>query len=207
MATGTRWIYRTRAEDADLASPIDRTTVCEVLETVERKGARAALVRGFPLGMDLSSDSALDAATTLLTCVAASQYHAQNEHSLGRLKDPGDLLLGLVDENTLFLECPLVEGKRFGDFEQVAREDFRYCWLVESEREMRLRGIRGVSPWRSRRVYRLVYFTNPDEQHILFAPGIGIIEYTYHHHGTVSDLNMRLADFQSAEGHKKKEGP
>jgi hypothetical protein len=43
--------------------------------------------------------------------------------------------------------------------------------------------------------YQLVYRTLPDHQIIEFAPNIGITRYTYVHHGTVSETDLKLIEF------------
>ena len=93
-------------------------------------------------------------------------------------------------------DCPLVVGKRFGEFDQLARPDLSYFWYVTLEEQSRLRGIRGISSWRRYRSYHLIYRTLPAVLHVVFVPGVGIVEYTYHHNGTPCDVRMRLKEFQ-----------
>lgn len=197
MAKGTCWIYDRHAEVCGRQGGVvtnDATLTCVILETADRPGVAAALFSALPTHTDVWSAEAADGPGLLLR-VGASQYHVTNADLRDRLNDPNDGLLDLVTENTLLLDGPLVPGKRFGDLEQIARDDGRYVWRVETEEWVRLRGIRGISPWRKQRIYRMVYDTNPDAQTIVFAPGIGIVEYTYRHHGTPSDITLRLRDF------------
>jgi len=200
MARGVRWTYARHAEVSQTGGNIvtnDGDVVCEVLDTAEKDGSTAAILRGFPLGMDVWSEKTNTTNDVLIVCVPASQYHLLNTNVLAHFKSNEDLPLGLIDENSLILDCPLIASKRFGPFEQLMRPDFSYCWFVESEEKVRFFGIKGVSPWRKHIVYHMVYLTRPDVQHVLFAPSIGIVEYTYHHNGTPCDLRMRLKEFQS----------
>ena len=68
-----------------------------------------------------------------------------------------------------------------------------YCWIVESEGKKNLEGISGEKS-RSAPVFTISYRTNPDDTQIELSPGIGIIAYRYHHHGTTATTDVRLAD-------------
>lgn len=199
MTKGVRWTYTTHTEICQVGGHVatnDTVISCEVMETAAKCGIIAARLSGFPLGINAWSEGTNFTSEVLLVCIPASQYHLLDTNDLSRFQEPKDLLLDLVDENSLILDCPLTANKRFGEFGQLTRLDFSYCWFVESEEEVGIRGISGVSPWRKHMVYHLVYRTLPDVQHVVFAPGIGIIEYTYHHNGTPSNLRMRLKDFR-----------
>jgi hypothetical protein len=54
--------------------------------------------------------------------------------------------------------------------------------------------IHGVSP-RSAEVSLLRYVTSPDDTGYELAPGIGVLSYEYHHHGTVADTTLKLVEF------------
>jgi hypothetical protein len=206
MTRGVGWTYATRAEVCGAGGTIvtnETEVFYEVLDAFDKGGTTAALLSGFPLSMDAWSAITNPADAVMLVCVPASQYHLLDTNALARFQAPEDLLLGLIDENSLILDCPLVTGKRFGEFEQLTRPDFSYCWFVESEEKVRIRGISGVSSWRKHIVYHLVYQTLPAVQHVVFAPGVGIVEYTYHHNGTPCDLRMRLKDFRNPESSVK----
>lgn len=177
----------------------DTEVFCEVMDTAEKDGITAALLSGFPLNMNVWFDTTNMTDAIMLICVPASQYHMVDTNAFARFHDPEDNLLGMIDENSLIIDCPLATNKRFGEFDQLTRSDYLYCWFVESEEEIRIRGIKGVSSWRKYIVYHLGYHTQPDIQHILFAPGIGIIEYTYHHNGTPCDMHMRLTEFRKLD--------
>jgi hypothetical protein len=133
----------------------------------------------------------------LLVNIPASQYHMlKGKKALRRFKDPQDVLVDLVKEGTLILDCPLIEDKRFGEFSQLARPDGMYCWYVESKTWSKFTGIRGISSWKTYPCYHLLMRTMPDYVKIVFVPGIGIIDYTYHHNGTPCDVHMKLKEFR-----------
>lgn len=202
MRAGTRWTYEAQSEvcQADGVVVTNNTvSSCEVLDTYNKGAVIAARVRGFPLAMDVWSAGTNVTAEVLLVRISASQYHLVDVAAVARLAAPDDFLLNLVADTTLFLDCPLVGGKRFGEFEQLTRPDPSYFWYVESEQQRRTWGVRGVSPWRARTTYTLTFDTCPDTQRVVFVPGIGIVEYTYHHNGTPCDFRMRLKTFREPD--------
>jgi hypothetical protein len=199
MTRGVRWTYEAHTEVCQEGGRIatnDIVVSCEVMETVARGGTTVAHLSGFPLAMNVWSEGTNLTGEVLLVCIPASQYHLLDASALARFQDPEDFLLGLFDEDSLVLDCPLVVGKRFGEFDQLARPDLSYFWYVTLEEQSRLRGIRGISSWRRYRSYHLIYRTLPAVLHVVFVPGVGIVEYTYHHNGTPCDVRMRLKEFQ-----------
>src|SRR5260370_42471526 len=66
-----------------------------------------------------------------------------------------------------------------------------------SERELTLKEVKGLEPGK-RTAFLLQFVTNPDDTELEFVPGIGFISYRYHHHGTVADTEMSLAEFHSS---------
>jgi hypothetical protein len=54
---------------------------------------------------------------------------------------------------------------------------------------IRMGGQRGDS------AFSIAYRSLPDHQTLVFVRGLGIVEYTYDHHGTVASARARLVDF------------
>ena len=196
VSPGVSWTYDTHCEDTDLDLPMDRRVVARVLDTVQRKDVRVAVIQGFPFGITGAAGESLGAdRCSALVQVGPMSYFLQGMDCFHRVRDPADKLLELVAEYALFLDGPLIAGRRFGDYDSLTRPDHMYCWYVESEEDIRIRGVRGVSSWRKHHVYRLVYATCPGTQRYTFAPGIGILEYSYSHHGMLSETRMKLVEF------------
>jgi hypothetical protein len=78
--------------------------------------------------------------------------------------------------------------------ESAKREDEMYCWVVESESRKNLETVLGLSSG-SAPVFTITYRTNPDDTQIELSPGIGIIAYRYHHHGTTAETDVKLIEF------------
>jgi len=87
---------------------------------------------------------------------------------------------------------------KFGDVESVRRDDAHYCWVVATQETKELAEIKGF-PGRSAEVSVLRYITNPDDTKIEISPGIGILAYQYHHHGTVAETSLSLVEFHPGQ--------
>ena len=49
-------------------------------------------------------------------------------------------------------------------------------------------------------VFQLQYLTLPDDTTMELVPGVGLVSYQYHHHGTVADTELQLVEFHPAPG-------
>lgn len=199
MKHGTQWGYRTHSEVCQTGGGIvtnDAVVACHVLDVYAKGAVTAARLCGFPLVMDVWGGCTNLNHESLLVCIPGSQYHLVDAATASRFADTNDALLGLVGVGSLFLDCPLATGKRFGEFDQLTRDDFFYSWHVVSEERCRIRRVKGVSPLKRRIAYRLEYRTLPDFQSVVFVPGIGIVEYVYHHNGTPCDVRRLIETIQ-----------
>jgi hypothetical protein len=90
-------------------------------------------------------------------------------------------------------------GDVFGADPETKRRfpDGRYAWCVDDRSTVSLAGIKGVPQERRSTAYALAYRTNPDHQIATYVPGIGLVSYVYSHHGTVSEVDVRLVEFHS----------
>jgi hypothetical protein len=206
MTKGTSWKYEAHSEVSRHGENIatnDCIVECKVLDVYESAPFPAALFKGFPLEADVWTGCTNFNNKSLLVCIPGPQYHLLDPADAKRFNDANDFLLGLVSEDSLILDCPLIAGKRFGEFEQLTRIDYSYSWHVVSEEKLRIKGVKGISPWRKRVVYTIEYRTRPDFQSIVFTPGIGILEYIYHHNGTPCDVQLHLKEFTQPDPDKE----
>ena len=100
-----------------------------------------------------------------------------------RLRSLGDSLIDLLEEYEFFLDFPLTDFKRFCDLCSRTRQDYMYCWVVES-----------VEPEIARTQYRVSHRTLPDHRILEYVSGVGMTSYVYGHHGTVSEVDVRLTE-------------
>ncbi len=96
--------------------------------------------------------------------------------------------------DNIILSFPLEEGKIWGSDDSFPRDDSMYCWVLEEVGNKKLK-IKGLKSKKLVKVFLISYGTLPDHIFIEYAEGIGIIRYEYGHHGTVSECNMKLAEF------------
>jgi len=125
---------------------------------------------------------------------AGRLYYADLE-AFQRLKACQDALVDLVQDTNLFLEIPLQPGQRFCEAQQITRTDGMYCWVVSSGSQSELKNVPGVNQASEFVEYSIAKYTMPDHTIVQFAPGIGITGFVYNHHGTVSEVEVRLAEY------------
>jgi len=127
------------------------------------------------------------------------RFYRTPTETITRLMSEDDTLAGLVSENELFLDIPLIQGKKFCDTWSIARSDNWYCWVVSQENQSTMMKIKGVDPSKMLVEYRVVNQTMPDHSIFSFIPGVGISHYTYAHHGTVSEVDVQLIEYFAGE--------
>jgi hypothetical protein len=210
LSAGTTWVYKgtskwTRSDSGEVVEK-SVTWKMQVLETLTRRQVTAAVVNGYP--QDLAHfEEGKTPGDYLIVRVGPAKYYLvrqlRTEEALRRLRDENDLLGGLVGEDEIILDAPLVPGKIYGEADLITRQDRMYSWIVEDARPAELRGIKGVAPAGGRTEYEITYRTLPDHTIMNFVPGIGITRYVYGHHGTVSETDVQLVEFRRGEGGRK----
>jgi hypothetical protein len=88
---------------------------------------------------------------------------------------------GVGFEWSQILTWPLEPSQRWGEPEQLDREDGMYSWFVVGIESLETPA--GVFD----ECYRLTIATLPDHAFRWFCPGVGFARFEYHHHGTVHD--------------------
>jgi hypothetical protein len=206
MQKGYCWVYRGGATWVEIGSSAVRETTLtwrmEVTEVIERRHVRAAVLDGFPADLNWFS-TGQERKVYLLVEIGTGAYYLvaepRAEDVRARLMDTGDPLQGLVGSGELFLELPLVEGKVFGEVEQITRQDGLYCWVVDGESKKDLSEIEGITDSEPIPEYILSYQTLADHTVINFVPGIGITRYQYHHHGSVAEVDLSLTEIKHSQ--------
>ena len=183
------------------ASAVQRRRITwrmEVVEVITRDWTTTAVLKGHPRDL-VFFDSKREPRTSLLVSVNNQKYYLLEgdrvQPVLTRLRDPKDLLIGLVRESELFLEAPIAIGKRFCDTETLTRTDILYCWWVDEEREPSIKSIPGMQPGWDGPEYTMSFRSPSSSEFIGFAPGIGITSYDFNHHGTPSEVQLKLTAF------------
>ena len=201
LKPGTSWAYEGTAQwsaSGERAASKKIRYSMKVSRVVERDNLRAAVVSGYPGDLDWSEGDR----TALLSLIVETKdgrYYRiapeQTDSALKRLADPSDKLDGLLLDDDWFLEKDPAAGKKYCDAESRVRDDGMYCWMVDSVETSEFRGVHGI-PQTKLKALNLAFRTNPDDTEIKFVPGIGIMEYAYHHHGTIRETELRLVEFR-----------
>lgn len=130
---------------------------------------------------------------------AGGKFYLVPIDTVVRLMNEDDSLFGLVDENDIFLDAPLIHGKKFCDAISITRPDNMYCWNVGEGKPFEAKGVEGIDPSKAFWEYPVVNPTMPDVSIMYFVPGLGISRYVYRHHGTVSEFDVQLIEYHSTE--------
>jgi hypothetical protein len=212
LAKGNYWIYQGKVKWSLLNTPgMISTTLrvkMEVLETAQNGIYFVAQVKNYPLSLAWS-DGRIDNSLvyiigkrTPLSPESTSLYlideRALSEEQLNQVSSfmkegRGDISSLLINDN-LWLDLPLKKNKAYGYGTDGPRPDYWYSWHVEYVRNTNLKKIKGIPAGACKTEYELAYRTGPDHQIIDYVPGIGMTHYEYVHHGSVSEMDMKLLE-------------
>jgi hypothetical protein len=203
MRKGTHWIYRgdvawqASGESAEVhRSQLDWNM--EIVDSVQRGRYKVALIIGHPKDLTWYEEGRQPGCDVLIGVDDKKFYLVQCAPSASREKltsTEGDLS-SMINEDNLIFWLPIGQGDSFGGDPERTVKDGMYAWRVQAIRQATLKGIGGISgtgPWTE---YILTYRTYPDHEIDTYVPGIGLTAYVYSHHGTVSEVNVKLVEFQ-----------
>ncbi|MGA8223581.1 MAG: hypothetical protein WB780_18170 [Candidatus Acidiferrales bacterium] len=200
MSKGTYWIYRGTVRwfnGREGGATTKVTWRTEVLKVIRRGAFVAAVIKGFPSDLDWS-DGDPKQVESLLIRTGKDDYYLlgadEAQEGIKTLRDSNASVGGLLNADDLILRLPLKQGAKFCDADSMARDDDMYCWMASSVDLVSLSDVKGV-PAGGHEAYELRYVTLPDDTTYTFVPGVGIVSYEYHHHGTVADTELKLAEF------------
>ncbi|HMQ52081.1 MAG TPA: hypothetical protein PKE64_02035 [Anaerolineae bacterium] len=197
LEEGNVWVYEGTVRwqhGADVKEETVTWTMA-VVEIIERGPVRGIRLKGHPA--DLTWYEPGQQPRDHFIIQVNNKFYEGFEETWQRLQDPEDFLIDLVSEGMLMLDLPLWSGKSFGEAAQLTRPDGFYHWLVTEEEIATLDKVTGISNDEPLTRYTVAFRTNPDHQIVDFVPGVGITHYIYSHHGTVSDVDVVLTEFQT----------
>jgi hypothetical protein len=200
LTPGTWWLYRGTVtwsdQQTEKDAQADVTLRMSVEKVIQKPEFTIAVLSGFPRDLDWATGE-VAAMPWLLIETKRHEIFLNSlppDFDYARLeKDAASLDKFLAEDNLLF-RWPMKQGMKFGDRESLRRDDSLYCWVVASQESRKLADIKGL-PTRSAEVSVLRYITNPDDTEMEISPGVGILSYRYHHHGTVAETSLTLAEF------------
>jgi hypothetical protein len=203
LTPGTWWLYRGTVTWSDQQTEkevqANVTLKMTIEKVIQKPEFNIAILSGFPRDLDWATGEV----ATMPWLLIETKRHEIFLNSLppdfdyAKLEKDAASLDKFLSEDNLLFRWPLKQGMKFGDAESLRREDAHYCWVVATQESKKLGDIKGLAP-RSAEVSVLQYITNPDDTEMELSPGIGILSYQYHHHGTVAETSLTLVEFHPA---------
>ena len=92
-------------------------------------------------------------------------------------------------DNGLKYGFPLRVGLEWDKFDN-SRTDHMYCYYVEKIEDIT------VPAGTFKNCFKIVYETCPDDEAEWYCPGVGIVKYEYHHHGTITNERHELKEIR-----------
>jgi hypothetical protein len=170
-----------------------------VVDLVERPGARAALLAGYPRDLVTARPNRFDGEFTLLQ-IGPAVYLLRGERSreaLRRIADPTDSLTDLIFGSEVVLDLPLAEGKTFCSPGGEGR-DGGPCWFVSAEGPVERIPVAGLGETLGRHRYVLALQSGGEHEVRGFLPGVGFTSFAIGHVGDPSAMEVELVDARLA---------
>lgn len=204
LTPGTWWMYHGSVtwtdEQTEKEAQAEVTLKMTVEKVIEKSEMTIAVLSGFPRDLDWATGEVAAMPWLLIETKRHEIFldPLPPDFDYAKLEKDAAALDKLLAEDNLLFRWPLKQGMKFGDAESLRREDALYCWVVASLETRKLAETKGL-PAKSAEVSTLRYVTNPDDTEMEISPGIGILSYQYHHHGTVADTSLTLVEFHSGQ--------
>jgi hypothetical protein len=197
LTPGTSWTYRAdvswAVSGSDSARQQTLSWTTSVLAVRTSDSAVAATVQGWPTDLAWWEPGRVKS-VSVIYCTRGQiyQFHPPAEAVTARVTSP---LAGSQQPTAddLILRFPLHAGQSFGGA-AASRSDALYAWFVEAAESLPS-FIRRLRPSVTDSLYTLAYRTNPDHTTVGFVPGLGIVRYSYTHHGTTASADAWLAGY------------
>ncbi len=200
LSKGAYWIYEGTVK-WQISDDVFEKTIrwkMEVVDAVQRTDTTGFRMQGAPWDLAFYEDGKMPSAYSFLK-VGSSRFYKGSIDDYKRLLDKSDFLMDLVKDNDLFLDIPLVDGKKICDAFSITRDDPFYCWYVREEAKIQLTNVKGVAVTNLMVEFTISQSTIGDGSILHFVPGIGITQYRYGHHGTVSEVDVKLIEYHRGE--------
>jgi hypothetical protein len=201
LAPGTYWIYQGFVRSWVKGSETGKTTrvtwKTSVTRAIQRDGLTIAVVKGMPGDLDWSEGDATPSLSIVIRTQDAKFYLIEDDEAksaIAELDNPHYSWQQVPIDDDWFLQLPLVEGRKFCDADGMKRDDGLDCWVTGPSHPVSLTGVKGIRPGQ-RIAHSVGYATLPDDMEFDFVPGIGMVTYEYHHHGTTADTELHLVEF------------
>ncbi len=198
LHAGNYWIYKGQVKWSDATkaeggvAEATMTWKMEVVRTMKVGRYDVAVMKGHP--SDLAWYEKDKPRSDYLIVRDGTKYYRVDDVAI----PDAAALEPKLDFNSIFLEIPPPQGCIARDPE-IRRDDTMYCWVSGDAKKIRFEGIVGVSPEKEVITFEFAMRTNPEHAIVTFAQGIGVTSYIYVHHGTVSEVDVKLIEFLGTE--------
>jgi hypothetical protein len=197
---GAYWVYKGTVRwydfENDKPASAEVTWKMSVQKVLRTQGITAAVVTGFPGDLDWTAGTT-EAKPWLILEDQKHDVYYENlgpEFDLTKLNGDDHVFDKFMAEDNFFFRWPLQQGAKFCGEDAKKREDGMYCWVVEQSVTKNLSTVKGV-PASDQTAFQLKYRTLPDDTTVELVPGVGLLSYEYHHHGTMADTELQLVEF------------
>ena len=198
LAEGTTWIYKGTVKWTESVNKVKKSKITwkmKVEKRLKNGPFEIAVMKGHP-GDLCWYEPGKRPSLYLIVWRDNKYYEIRVNNDFDKLISDEEYLSTKTDFNSLFLVAPLKKDMEFGNDPDIQRDDRMYEWVVDNEQRSRLPHVAGISGKKVFTKYTLMYRTNPDHQIVEFVSSVGITSYIYQHHGTISEVDVRLIDFR-----------
>lgn len=166
----------------------------EVVEVAKGADFQAALLKGRPSDLAWFEDGR-ERSDAIVIVTAKAEYEEYDGdgavQQFASIKADGKLPADMKPE--LIFRYPPKDGERFG--EEDPATNGRYCWVASATSKAAFHPpVKGLPKSKPFPQFTITYRSSPDHTIISFAAEVGITGYTYVHHGTKGDCEMRLVE-------------
>jgi hypothetical protein len=200
FSAGTYWVYKGTVGwydyDNDKPASEDVTWKMTVEKVIRKNGVVAAVVTGFPSDLDWTAGTT-EAKPWLIIENEKHEVYYENlgpDFDVSKLNGDDHVFDKFMVQDNLFFQWPLRQDAKFCGEEAKGRDDGMYCWVVEQTASKKMDSVKGA-PAGEEPVFQLHFRTLPDDTTAEVVPGLGILSYQYHHHGSVADTELQLVEF------------
>lgn len=174
----------------------------EVIDSFARDPILIARLDGFPSQLNGYREGA-KRVPVLIVRVGTGHYHLLEDggddawQKLKKASEWDSEFRERLTAESLFLEAPLANGKRFGSFHELTRPDNSYCAIVTGSAPFDLTTVKNAPTLARAEWYEISELTRPAHSFTSFVPGLGIVGYSYVHHGTVAEASLQLIEYKA----------
>jgi hypothetical protein len=202
---GAEWTYKGVVKWAEYGKEQQKTIEWKmwILDKIERSdGIHGYVMKGHPSDLTFYDPDDTKPGRYLYIAIKNCVYRVMigypsdiSSATIERLKNSKDDLADWMRSDNMEFDFPLVQGKKYGRYEGILeRKDDMYCWVVEEQKRILRTVIKGVDAGETLESM-LSMRTNSDAQFVSYRQGLGITRYQYIHHGTLSEVDVKLIEY------------